>query len=94
MKLEVIKIDENKFVVKFGRENELDINIESSNWNSEGINKFLIKIATTTPNENRIELAYDQDEFTNNKIYKHLVELFLEFAKEYNNLLENKAVNN
>lgn len=90
MKLEIIKKEENKFLAKYGRENELDISIESENWNSEGINKFLIKIATTTPDENRIEIEYDQDEFANNKIYKHLVELFSEFAKEYNNLLDNK----
>lgn len=93
MKLEIKKIEENKYIVKYGRDNELDISIESENWNSEGINKFLIKLATTTVDENRIELNFDEQEYEKNKVYNHIVELFREFANEYNKLLENKNNN-
>lgn len=93
MKLEIKKIEENKYIVKYGRDNELDISIESENWNSEGINKFLIKLATTTVDENRIELDFDEQEYEKNKVYNHIVELFREFANEYNKLLENKNIN-
>lgn len=92
MKLEIKKIEENKYIVKYGRDNELDISIESENWNSEGINKFLIKLATTTVDENRIELNFDEQEYEKNKVYNHIVELFREFANEYNKLLENNNI--
>lgn len=93
MKLEIIKIEENKFLAKYGKDNELEIGPNSENWNSEGINKFLIKIATMTPDENVIEISCDQDELTKDNVYKHIVDLFTEFAKEYNNLLQNKLNN-
>lgn len=93
MKLEIRKIEENKYIAKYGRDNELDISLESENWNSEGINKFLIKLATSTADENQIELDFDEQEYEKNKVYNHIVELFKEFANEYNKLLENKNNN-
>ncbi len=83
MTLEIKKIEEEKFVARFALE-ELLINNESDNWNTEGINKFLIKLASNVPNNEEINLIYDKEE--KNKIYVHIVELFKEFVEEYNRL--------
>ncbi|MBD5423067.1 MAG: hypothetical protein HDR43_01050 [Mycoplasma sp.] len=83
MKLEIKKTDENKFIAKFSNE-ELDISANSENWNIEGINKFLIKLATKTPKGETIELEHDKDE--ENKVYKYIYSLFKEFVDQYNEL--------
>ncbi len=81
MKLEIKKNDEKTIFAKFANE-ELEISETSENWNTEGINKFLIKLASKTPSGEKIEIIFDDKE--ENKIYKHIVDLFNEFAKEYN----------
>ena len=83
MTIEIIKITEEKFIAKFANE-ELEINENSEQWNTDGINKFLIKLASKTPTNEKIEIIFDENE--KNKIYIHIVELFKEFANEYNTL--------
>lgn len=83
MLLEIKKIDENKFIAKFANE-ELEISEQSQDWNIEGINKFLIKLASKTPVKEKIELKFNNQE--ENKVYLHLIDLFQEFIKEYNRL--------
>ena len=55
MKLEIKKLEDNKYLAKFAKE-ELEININSEAWNIDGINKFLIKLATSTPKNDDIEI--------------------------------------
>lgn len=81
MLLEIKKIDENKFIAKFANE-ELEISEQSQDWNMEGINKFLIKLASKTPVNEKIELNFDVQE--ENKVYLHIIDLFQEFINEYN----------
>lgn len=83
MLLEIKKIDENKFIAKFANE-ELEISEQSQDWNMEGINKFLIKLASKTPVNEKIELNFDVQE--ENKVYLHIIDLFQEFINEYNHL--------
>ncbi len=85
MKLEVKKLEDNKYLAKFAKE-ELEININSEVWNIEGINKFLIKLSTSTPKNDDIEIIYDQEITKEDKVYLHLYNLFKEFVDEYNKL--------
>ncbi len=85
MKFEIKKLEENKYLAKFAKE-ELEININSESWNIEGINKFLIKLSTNTPTNEQIEIIYDQNEIKEDKVYSHLYNLFKEFVDEYNKL--------
>lgn len=85
MKLEIKKLEDNKYLAKFAKE-ELEININSEAWNIEGINKFLIKLATSTPKNDDIEIIYDQEIAKEDKVYSHLFNLFKEFTDEYNKL--------
>ncbi len=77
--------EENKeskeIIVSFAKE-YLTISEDSEDWTNDGINKFLINLASKTPDGENIELAYD----TNNKdvIFLHIITLFKEFVKEYN----------
>lgn len=90
MKLILKLKNENEFVASYA-DVMLEISEKSEEWNTEGINKFLINLATRTPDGDIIELELDQEQFENNKIYKHLCNLFNEFVKEYNKcVLEEK----
>ena len=77
--------EENKeskeIIVSFAKE-YLTISEDSEDWTNDGINKFLINLASKTPDGENIELAYD----TNNKdvIFLHIITLFKEFVQEYN----------
>lgn len=55
---------------------------ESSDWNSDGINKFLINVAISTPDEEQLEINFDNK--NQNSMYKYIVDLFNEFALEFN----------
>lgn len=81
MLLEIKKIDENKFIAKFANE-EIEISEQLQDWNIEWINKFLIKLASKTPTNEKIELKFNDQE--KNKVYLHLIDLFQEFINEYN----------
>lgn len=88
VKLEIKKLEENKYIAIFAKE-ELEISINSHQWNIEGINKFLIKLATTTPKDGKIQVIFNEEEIKNDKVYHHLCSLFSEFEKEYNSLNNN-----
>lgn len=70
-------------VVSFGK-TSLEIWEGSPKWNTDGINEFLINLASQTPNNENITISFDKDE--ESKIYKHIVDLFREFTNEFNNL--------
>lgn len=61
MLLKIKKIDENKFIAKFANE-EIEISEQSQDWNIEWINKFLIKLASKTPTNEKIELKFNDQE--------------------------------
>lgn len=85
MDLIITKVNEKEIEVKFANE-VLKINDQSSDWNIEGINKFLINLALKTPDDSRIEIIYDENE--EDKIYKHIYLLFKSFCDEYNRINE------
>ncbi len=85
MTLKIKKTNDNTYLASFAS-NELDISKDSENWNIEGINKFLIKLATKTPKGEQIEIECDKDSLENDKILSHIYELFNEFVKQYNQL--------
>lgn len=89
MKLKLILKNEKEIIAQFGNE-ELEINETSENWNTEGINKFLINLATKTPNKEKIEIEYDEKLSEENKTYKHIIFMFKEFQNEYNKLINDE----
>ena len=87
MKLNIF-IEEEKIFVKFANQ-ILEISETSQNWNMLEINKFLINLAVKTPDGELIELGFDSDQEKENQIYSHIVLLFSEFVKKYNNDVNN-----
>lgn len=86
MELIIKKInDEKKYVVCFAKQ-QLEVSETSENWNNEGINQFLIQLATKTPAGENIDVMFDENLFKTDKVYKHVVELFGEFVKKFNEL--------
>lgn len=85
MKLKINKLEEKKYIVSFAKE-ALEISQDSDNWNTEGINRFLIQLGTKTPKDEKIEITCDGDLCKEDKVYNHIYELFNEFAKQYNKL--------
>lgn len=75
-----------KIIVSFANK-ELQIYDNSDQWNSPGINKFLIELACAIPENENIELDYDKDNTEDG--FKHIVMLFNDFAKEYNSSILN-----
>lgn len=87
MILNIKKINDKQFEVNFS-DQKLEIDEKSPNWNIEGINKFLINLASKTPDDEKIELRFDDKE--EDKIYKHICFLFKNFCDEYNRKIESK----
>ena len=50
------------------------------------IKQILIKLATSTPKNDDIEIIYDKEIVKEDKVYSHLYNLFKEFTDEYNKL--------
>ena len=86
MILEIKWIDDKKYCAKF-KNIELEINENSEKWNINGINEFLIELASDLPDKEKIELKVDQDKQKSDKVYSHIVDLFDNFVQEYNNNL-------
>ncbi|MEG0879572.1 MAG: hypothetical protein RSE95_02800 [Malacoplasma sp.] len=75
--------DETKIIVSYGeRKTDLIISENSDNWNSKGINTFLINLASSVPPEEKIELSFDEK--IEDEDFKQIVMLFKTFANEYN----------
>ena len=81
-----------KIYVKFANQT-LEVSETSPTWNMAEINKFLIDLATKTPDEQLIEIKFDEDLTKENQIYAHIVLLFSEFVKKYNAEITNKTNN-
>ena len=86
MVLEIKWIDDKKYCAKF-KNIELEINENSEKWNINGINEFLIELASDLPDKETIELKVDQEKQNSDKVYNHIVDLFSNFVQEYNNNL-------
>lgn len=78
-----------EIIVSFAKE-YLIISEDSEQWSNDGINKFLISLASKTPNDEEIILNYDEE--NEDPIYKHIVVLFSEFISEYNKTLKTKNI--
>lgn len=79
MKLK-IKKDNEKIFVSFAKE-FIEISENSQNWNTDGINKFLIKIATSLSADENIEI--EKDDNKEDEVYNYIVELFTKFAEQF-----------
>ncbi|MGL4252003.1 MAG: hypothetical protein ACRDCH_02625 [Metamycoplasmataceae bacterium] len=74
-------LETKEIIVSFAKELLL-ISENSEEWTNEGINKFLISLASKTPSDEGIELEYDKE--NEDPTYKHIISLFNEFVLEYN----------
>lgn len=85
----IIKQSENleskEILVSFAKE-VLKISENSEDWSNEGINKFLINLASKTPNDEEIDIEYDKE--NEDPTFKHITGLFNEFVIEYNKTLK------
>lgn len=70
-------------IVSCGKKS-IEVSKESKDWTNEGINKFLVNIAVSVPDGEKIEISPLNNEIENN-VYKFVWELFNEFCIEYNN---------
>ncbi len=73
--------EKNEVLVSFGK-NVLEISDTSQDWNNQGINNFLIKLASATPDGEKMVIDYDSED--ENTVYKYIYELFKSFINEYN----------
>ncbi|MGL6125213.1 MAG: hypothetical protein ACRC1F_01835 [Metamycoplasmataceae bacterium] len=80
-----------EIIVSFAKELLL-ISENSEEWTNEGINKFLISLASKTPNDEDIVLEYDEK--NEDTTYIHIVGLFKEFASEYNKTIKKQNSEN
>ena len=81
-----------KIYVKFANQT-LEVSENSPTWNMVEINKFLIDLATKTPDGQLIEIKFDDELVKENQIYNHIVLLFSEFVKKYNSEIANQSNN-
>lgn len=82
MTLTITQNKETKeILVCFGKD-ILNISENSTNWSSEGINNFLINLATKTPDGEKITIEYNKE--NEDLIFNHITLLFNEFVNEYN----------
>ena len=88
MELKLKRINEDKIIASFANQ-ELEISPTSEEWTIDGINKFLIKLASFSPD--KIELIIDQNVSDNDEIYNHIKELFEIFVNEFNDKIEKEA---
>ena len=70
-----------EIIVGFAKE-VLTISENSNEWSNEGINKFLISLASKTPDGEKITIEYDEE--NEDPTFKHIVQLFKEFTEQYN----------
>ena len=82
MKIQITKTDE-MIKVEAGQ-SILEIKKESTSWNTEAINNFLIHCSSLLNIGDDMEVS-DIDESIQDITYKHVHELFKTFANKYNN---------
>ncbi len=77
--------DEDQTIVKLNRL-ELKIYEGSPDWSTPKINEFLIKMVSSISEDEVIEIKYDEDLYKEGTklVHNHIVDLFQEFLKEYN----------
>ena len=81
----IIKITKTDEMIKVeAGESILEIKKESSTWNTESINNFLIHYSSLL-NEGDVMQVSDIDESIKDVTYKHVHELFQTFVNKYNN---------
>ncbi|MGL5205661.1 MAG: hypothetical protein ACRC7B_01980 [Metamycoplasmataceae bacterium] len=82
-------LETKEIIVSFAKELLL-ISENSEEWTNEGINKFLINLASKTPSDENIELEYDEE--NEDPTYKHIISLFNEFVLEYNKTIKTQML--
>ena len=70
--------DEKKILISFDN-NILEVSDTSNNWNNEGINQFLIKIAAKIKFDTSLEIDYEKE--NQDPIYNFVVDLFKKFQE-------------
>lgn len=85
MELRIKKNIDNEIIVSLTPKINLVISDKNEEFTHEKINEFLIKIAASIPEGEKLEII---QEFENNnsedKTFSHIVFLFEEFAKNFN----------
>ena len=84
MTLNITQKETKEILVSFAKE-ILTISEDSEDWSNDGINKFLIGLASKTPDGEKIEIKYDEE--NEDPTFKHIIQLFNEFTKEYNKVV-------
>ncbi len=64
----------------------LDVSKTSEMWNNHGINEFLVNIGAAITGNQKFNVVYQQD--IQSPVYKHVCNLFINFADEYNKHVE------
>lgn len=83
MKINITENNEKNGVIVSCGNNNILVSKNSEEWNNEGINKFLVNISVSIPNDEKFEIS-EYDEKIEGDIYKFVWELFNDFVKEYN----------
>ena len=82
----ILRIKLNKVLkeitVKPGNGKPLVINEEVQDWNSNGINNFLIRVVSSNVENEDLTIEYEEDE--EDVTYKFIVQLFQTFIEKYN----------
>ncbi|MGL5617994.1 MAG: hypothetical protein ACRCWU_03025 [Metamycoplasmataceae bacterium] len=78
-------LETKEIIVSFAKEMLL-ISDNSDEWTNEGINKFLVSLASKTPSDEDIEIEYDEE--NEDPTYKHIISLFNAFVSEYNKTIK------
>ncbi|MGL5732868.1 MAG: hypothetical protein ACRCXE_02255 [Metamycoplasmataceae bacterium] len=82
-------LETKEIIVSFAKEMLL-ISENSEEWTNEGINKFLISLASKTPSDEDIEIEFDEE--NEDPTYKHITSLFMEFVLEYNKTIKAQII--
>ena len=81
----IIKITKTEEMIKVeAGEMILEIKEESSTWNTESVNNFLIHCSSLLSEGDVMEIS-EIDRNIKDVIYKHVHELFQTFVNKYNN---------
>lgn len=97
MKIEILYVkndsienpeEEKEIIVRCGK-NEIIVSKKSEDWTNDGINNFLIKIATSIPEGEEMEIEFDEK--NEDITYRYIYELFQGFVNEYNRLTRNNS---
>lgn len=86
MRLKIKKNTDNEIIIYLSPKIDLVISEKKEDFNHEKINEFLIKVASSIPEGEKLEIIQEYENKNNeDKTFSHIVYLFEEFAKNFNN---------